>query len=344
MTFDLQSLKRWFQTEKRDLPWRENPSPYRVWISEVMLQQTQASVVIPYYERWMERFPTVEHLAASKIEDVIKTWEGLGYYSRARNLHEGAKTFKGKIPDTYEELSKIKGLGPYTIGAILSFAFHKKIAAVDGNVLRVISRYFALKEDIAKAKTASFIRNIVEQFLPEEESWIINEALIELGAVLCQKKAKCSACPLRTSCQAYIQGITDELPIKTKGPVTTPLYRTVAILKHQGSVLLKKGEKGKIMEDLYEFPYFETNVEGLEKKQLIDLIQKELGLETEVVESLSRVKHTFTRFRVELTPALCSVSTKNYSEGYSWHDIEEIKDLPFSSGHRKIASDLLHIV
>src|ERR1700722_10190653 len=180
--FDIDSLKDWFVREKRDLPWRENPSPYAVWISEVMLQQTQASVVIPYFERWMARFPTVAVLAEASQGEVIKMWEGLGYYSRVRHLHQAAKDlmyrYAGDLPRTREGLEGIKGIGPYTRGAILSFAFHQKAAAVDGNVLRVLARYFAIEEEIEKAKKS--ITELTESILPEEEPWIVMEGLIEL--------------------------------------------------------------------------------------------------------------------------------------------------------------------
>src|SRR3990167_4180187 len=149
--FDHESLKRWFFINRRILPWRENPSPYEVWVSEVMLQQTRVSVVIPYFNRWMKHFPTISDLAKASIEAIIKVWEGLGYYSRARNLHEGAKYLlqfhAGELPDSPEHLKKVRGLGPYTIGAIRSFAFKQKAAAIDGNVLRVIARYFSIMEE-----------------------------------------------------------------------------------------------------------------------------------------------------------------------------------------------------
>ena len=159
-----------------------------------MLQQTQVSVVIPYFDRWMNRFPTLRHLAKATLDEVIKEWEGLGYYSRARNLHEGARyvleKHEGILPETREELQKIKGLGPYTIGAIRSFAFHHKAAAVDGNVIRVLARYFKIEDDIAKPKTIQMIRDRAEAILPEIEPWIVAEALIELGATLCTKKLR----------------------------------------------------------------------------------------------------------------------------------------------------------
>ena len=190
MTFQInnQSLITWFQENKRVFPWRDKISPYATWISEVMLQQTRAEVVVPFFLRWMRLFPTVETLAKAPIETVIKAWEGLGYYRRARYLHSAAcsimENHNGILPNTLENLQKIKGMGPYTVGAILSFAYKKKIAAVDGNVLRVLARHFEIGKEIDKQSTQKEIRDLAESILPEKESWIVNEALIELGATL----------------------------------------------------------------------------------------------------------------------------------------------------------------
>ena len=163
---ELIHLKRWFLDQKRDFPWRENPSPYAVWVSEVMLQQTQAAVVISYFERWMQRFPTIQALADAPLEDVIKEWEGLGYYARARNLHAGARyvveNYEGQLPANAEQLYKIKGLGHYTVGAILSFAFQQRKAAVDGNVLRVLARYYGITDDIGKSATVKKCKDLLK--------------------------------------------------------------------------------------------------------------------------------------------------------------------------------------
>ncbi len=343
--FDHSSLSQWFLDEKRELPWRDSPSPYAVWISEVMLQQTQASVVKPYFERWMERFPTVEHLAEAPLNVVIKLWEGLGYYSRARNLHEGAKAivkeFHGRLPNTYEGLATLKGLGPYTIGAILNFAFHQKAAAVDGNVLRVVTRYFALDLDISKEKNVREIRKLVENFLPEEQPWVVSEALIELGALVCTKQPKCSECPLQKTCKAHLQGKTAALPIKTKGPTTIALQRIAAVISFENLFLVKKGEAGKLMQDLHEFPYFELQPQGMTDKELHLLIAHNLGLTVHSFSKLPQIKHSFTKYRVELHPMRCVALEKHEVAGYSWQTLDALSALPFSSGHRKVF-DLIH--
>lgn len=335
-------LYQWFQNEKRPLPWRENPTPYAVWVSEVMLQQTQVAVVIPYFLKWMERFPTIEVLAKAPLDEVIKVWEGLGYYSRARNLHLGAKqvleTFNGELPNTEKELATIKGLGPYTIGAILSFAFHQKAAAVDGNVIRVLSRLLKIEEDISKPKTLNSLREKALEILPDHEPWIINEALIELGATICKKSPDCPNCPLKKSCQAHLHGVADKLPFKSKKIAITPLHRQVAVITSNNHFLIQKQPQGKVMSGLHEFFYFDA----IDKTPFVKPIKEKLNLEVKFERPLPQVKHGFTRYRVLLTPALLTTPTKTPIDGFQWVEKEKLKDLPFSSGHRKILIQLFN--
>lgn len=330
---DLLALKEWFEEEKRILPWRENPSPYGVWISEVMLQQTQASVVVGYFERWMRRFPTLFSLAEAPWEEVIKLWEGLGYYSRVRHIYRAAQQLvaknQGELPSLRKELEAIKGLGPYTVGAILSFAFHERAAAVDGNVARVLSRHFFIEEDIAKAKVKKNLHDLVLSLLPQEEPWVAMEALIELGAQICQKKPLCEKCPIQKSCLAYKRGKAHLLPVKKKHSPITLLTRYVPVLKFGEKLLLRKEKTGKVMADLYEFPYFEQEISCKE-------IQKIWGIQAVFRLKLSPVKHTFTRYRAELFPALWETTTLSSIEDCHWIEMEEAKTLAFSSGHRRI--------
>lgn len=330
---DTEKLKLWFEKGKRDFPWRREPAAYEVWISEVMLQQTLASVVVDYFERWMGEFPTVEALAAAPIERVIKVWEGLGYYSRARNLHSAAQHLVaycgGKLPDTEEGLRKIPGIGPYTAGAILSFAYQKKAAAVDGNVIRVMTRYFKVEDDVGKPSTVNRLTEIVAKILPDEKPWVAMEALIELGATVCKKKPECVKCPVKEGCLG--KEIADKLPYKEKKIAIMKLTRFAAIFMFNGEVLVRKGDSGKVMAGLYEFPYFD-------KKEEIPC----LGLNAIQVSDLEIVKHSFTRFRVELFPSLWQVKEKRAIAGYEWVSLEMIGKLPFSSGHRRILKGLLN--
>lgn len=341
---DWQSLKKWFLREKRDLPWRINSTPYSIWVSEIMLQQTHVAVVIPYFERWLDRFPTIQKLAEASLQDVLKIWEGLGYYSRARNLHEGAryilKQFQGQIPSDRYELEKIKGLGPYTIGAILSFAFHQKTAAVDGNVIRVLTRYFMLEEDISKASTLKIIRALAEEILPDDEHWLVNEGLIELGAKVCGKNPKCKECPLQATCQSYIYGTMHQLPRKAAKKEITHLYRGVAVIHSNDYFLVSKGKAGKIMADLYEFPYFEMGHNMVSVEKVSQLIYELINLEIEFIDVLRKVSHSFTRYRAHLTPYLFSTSSLKNIKGYVWLHLQDLRKMPFSAGHRRVLEQL----
>lgn len=328
----MQVLHDWFLECQRTFPWREDPTPYKVWISEVMLQQTRASVVVSYFERWIQRFPDVATLAAASLEEVIKLWEGLGYYSRARNLYQGAqeilRRFGGQIPSTKEELLSIRGIGPYTVGAILSFGFKKKAVAVDGNVLRVIARLFSIEENICTARARRKIAEKAEQLLDPQAPWITMEALIELGALICTLKPRCEICPLQEKCLGKHKAHL--LPIKNVEQEITHLERAVIWLEVEEEVLVQKGEKGKVMADLYQFPYFEKRT-GIKK-----IIQQTFGIDAELIEILPTVTHTFTRFKAKLYPFRFRGKVKKEIAGYEWIPRAKLKDLPFSAGHRRI--------
>lgn len=325
----MKELHQWFEQNRRDFPWRREKTPYRVWISEVMLQQTRASVVVPYFERWMNLFPDVEALAAARLEAVIKAWEGLGYYSRARNLHAGAKEiverFGGKIPDGKEALESIRGLGPYTVGAILSFGFHKRAAAVDGNVVRVLSRYFLIEENVSKTAVKRRIQERAEELLDEREPWVTAEALIELGATHCAPRPRCEGCPLQSGCKAFREKKAEALPIKNEEAKTVELRRVVFWIEAEGKVLVRKGEAGRVMADLYEFPYAEGKQEG----------PKLWFKQWRVMRRLPGVTHTFTRFKAHLEPLIVRAEMREVA-GHIWIEKERLGELPFSSGHRKI--------
>ncbi|MBI3508514.1 MAG: A/G-specific adenine glycosylase [Chlamydiia bacterium] len=320
----MQRLHEWFHQHRRAFPWRTHPTPYRVWISEIMLQQTRAAVVVPYFERWMTLFPDIFGLAAAPVEAVIKAWEGLGYYSRARNLHIAARQiverFKGELPAAKEKLEQLKGLGPYTVGAILSFGFHQRAAAVDGNVLRVLSRYFAIEENVSKIAVRKKIEEKAEELLDSKEPWVTAEAFIELGATVCTMRPRCEDCPLQGECLALQTGKQEYLPIKDSPMAVTHLHRIVLVIVAEEHVLVRKGAVGKVMADLYEFPYY---AKGAKVPQL--------------GSPWPKVEHTFTRFKAHLYPYLASMERRWPIPGCEWVRCSELLHLPFSSGHRKIA-------
>jgi len=320
-------LISWFQVNQRSLPWRATHTRYAVWISEVMLQQTQVDRAIPYFKRWMKTFPDPAAVAEAEEDLLLRLWEGLGYYSRARNLKKGAEylcqAYRGELPDSYSALQEVKGLGPYTIGAILSFAFKRKVPAVDGNVLRVLSRFFAIEDPIDKGKTQKKIRELCLSILPDEEPWIIMEALIELGALVCQKKAKCHECPLSHECLGKSKA--NLLPVKSKREKAVHLHRDVAVIYSGTELLLQKGNQGKVMADLWEFPYFDrgSNIEDI------------LGISLTPKRALQEMSHGFTKYKAFLYPHLYE-GEKTSLLNYFWIPFDAVIKMPFSSGHRRI--------
>ncbi len=332
----IENLKIWFEQNKRVFPWRESPTPYAVWVSEVMLQQTRASVVVSYFNKWMKRFPTVTSLAAASAEDVLKMWEGLGYYSRARNLQKGAVEIElmgGQIPSSLGELLQISGIGPYTAGAILNFAFHQKALAIDGNVERVVSRYRGIEGNLKAGIAKKILEEEVLFLLPEEKPWVIMEGLIELGATFCLPTPKCEECPLKKNCVANLQGKTKEIPFKKKRKETIFLEKQVAVLFYGASVLIEKKEEGKLLGGLVEFPSFPYKpYENIEKEVL-----KFLGIESVFQEELPAQSQSFTRYRLELYPTILQVSQKIEVPGFFWKSLAELEQsLTFSSGHKRI--------
>lgn len=337
-------LKDWFELSQRPFPWRRmsfnTPRfPYAVWVSEVMLQQTRAEVVVPFFSSWMQRFPSIEALAGAKETDVLKAWEGLGYYSRAKRLWLGAQHLVshhgGKLPSSYDELLKIPGFGPYTAGAVASFAFHKKAAAVDGNVSRVLTRLFAIEDPIDSSTTQKHLRTLALQILPEEKPWIIAEALIELGAVICTRRPHCKACPLQEVCLARRNNTTEKFPYKKRKEAIEKIYRNVAIVICNEKILVNQVGPGKVMAGLYEFPYFEKNEEAF-SEQLKSLNIEEFSL----LSTLDQVRHSFTRYLAHLFPFVIECKQEIEVKGYQWFPLKDLSKLPFSSGHRKILEQL----
>jgi len=259
-----QDILAWYHHIKRDLPWRQNHDPYRIWVSEIMLQQTRVDTVIGYYTAFMEKFPTVDKLATAPEEEVLKSWEGLGYYSRARNLQAGARMvmelYNGIIPQDRTAVAGLKGVGPYTCGAIMSIAFNESIPAVDGNVMRVISRFFCLEDDIAKSSTRIGIEKIVDTMIPEGEARYFNQALMELGALICTPKSpSCLICPVMEHCEARIQGRELQLPIKAKAKKARIEHRVSVIVEgtgvNTGKVLVRQRPAKGLLADMWELPH-----------------------------------------------------------------------------------------
>lgn len=290
----------------------------------------------------MQKFPTIKKLSEANLSDVIKTWEGLGYYSRARNLHAGSiqimQEFGGVFPDDYDKLLKIKGIGPYTAGAILSFAYHKKQPAVDGNVIRVIARHDALKEDVSKQSAQKIIWNRVLSLLPDKDPHLVMEALIELGATNCFTSASCFSCPLNQSCKAFIKDEVQNYPHKSKRPKPTLLHRVVWVLEHEKHLLVKKeADNQKIMAGLIEFPYDETSPEN----PTSELFSSTLKNNARLISKHPVQKHTFTRYKAFLYPHHYQLKERVEIKDHFWMSVGDLKHQAFSSGHKKIFQGLL---
>ena len=289
-------LLEWYDKGHRILPWREDPTAYKVWISEIMLQQTRVEAVKPYFQRFMEALPEVKSLAECEEETLLKLWEGLGYYNRARNLKKAARQimseYGGKIPDTREELIKLAGIGSYTSGAISSIAFGKKVPAVDGNVLRILNRLSLDEEDILKEATKKRIEQQLWEVMPDKRSGDFNQALMELGATVCipNGKPKCEECPWQQICLAHRTGREMEFPKKEAKKNRTIEKKTVLIIQDENKTALHKRSSKGLLAGLYEFPMMEGHVS--QKRVLAYL--KEIGLEILRIQKIDSSKHIFS--------------------------------------------------
>ena len=261
------SLIHWYLQNKRDLPWRNTTNPYWIWLSEIMLQQTRVAQGLPYFLTFTEAFPTIFDLAKADEEQVLKLWQGLGYYSRARNLHATAKyiafDLNGEFPSNYKELLKLKGVGEYTAAAIASFSYNEPVAVLDGNVFRVLSRYFNVDSDISLPKTKTEFQNLAQEVLAKDNPALFNQAIMEFGALQCvPKNPDCNSCVLNSSCAGLQYKRVNELPVKNKKIKISKRYLNYLVLKDlEGKMIVQKREGKGIWENLYEFPLIETKAQ-----------------------------------------------------------------------------------
>jgi len=283
------TLIKWYVQNKRDLPWRNDTNPYSIWLSEIMLQQTRVAQGLPYYLRFIAAFPTVFDLAKADEEQVLKMWQGLGYYSRARNLHKTAKQiafeFNGEFPKSYPQLLKLKGIGAYTAAAIASFSYNETVPVVDGNVFRVLSRYFDVETDIASAGAKKEFAQLALALLPKDEANIFNQAIMEFGALQCVPKSpNCGICVFNDSCLALQKKKVAQLPVKSKKVKVSNRYFNYLIFsdEDQNTIIRKRTQKG-IWYNLYEFPLLETVV--LEPDEtILTLIQNQTFVDNKIIE------------------------------------------------------------
>ncbi len=346
------NLLAWWDTGHTALPWREQPTPYAIWVSEIMLQQTQINTVIPYYQRWMTRFPTVQDLAAASLDEVLKLWEGLGYYSRARNLHAAAQTIvnehDGQLPTTVPDLLTLKGIGRYTAGAIASIAFDKPAPILDGNVIRVLSRLTDLAEDVTKTATKKRLWQMATDLVPMKRPGDFNQAMMELGQRVClSAKPHCLLCPLRDDCLARQRGTILERPSRPPRK-NIPHYDVAAgvIWENTNSkrFLIAQRPLNGLLGGLWEFPGGkQENGENL-PQTLQREIQEELAIEINVGHHLTSIKHAFTHFRITLHAfhATHTGGTPQHIDvaNHAWVTLDDLDNYAFAVTDQKIIAAL----
>ena len=351
MSFDFSTpLLAWYAEHKRQLPWRESGTPYGVWLSEVMLQQTQVVTVIPYYERFLKAFPSPTALADAHEDLVLKMWEGLGYYNRCHNLLKAMRQVRddhgGRIPDTPEAFSKLPGVGPYTCAAVQSIAFGHKIAAVDGNVIRVVSRLIALEDEVSTARAKKAIQSIVDGAIPKERPGDFNQAMMELGATICTpKKPACERCPIAEFCQAAKEKSQDSFPVKVKRkPVPTHEVALAAVVSGSGKLLVQKRPATGHLAGMWEFPGGKTKKGESHAETLIRRTKEETGFDIKAGKPIGTTTHAYSHFKVRLHLYLCALASGETPEAgrglkgqpLAWIDIEALDDLAFPAANRKL--------
>ena len=304
-------LLAWWGNHQRDLPWRQRRTPYRVWVAEMMLQQTQVATVEPYYRRWLRAFPSFRALAAARLDDILKCWEGLGYYSRARNMHAAAKTvvkrFSGRLPRTTDELRGLPGVGPYTAGAIASIAFGADEPVLDGNVIRVLCRLFAVRKNPRATATRKNLWSLAGELIPSGQAGPFNEALMDLGATVCIPKGPdCPNCPLRPICRARRRGLQGRLPLRAATKRTPHYDIAVGIVIRRGRVLIDRRPAEGLLGGLWEFPGGKIEAGESAADAVRREVREEVGIDvTPESHPLVTVQHAYSHFRITMQAFVC---------------------------------------
>jgi len=354
-------LLAWFATNARDLPWRRTLDPYAVWVSEIMLQQTQVKTVIPYYERWMKELPEIAALARASSERIHKLWEGLGYYTRVRNMQKAARVIVekhgGGFPTNFDEVLALPGIGRYTAGAICSIAFNQPAPILDGNVIRVLTRLFGIRENAREKETNARLWKLAEELVqaaslrpsifdvrPSSSGpcSALNQALMELGALICTpRQPRCEACPLAKRCVARRDDLTEELPDLGQRAPSTARRFVACVLEREGTFLARQRPAGVVNAHLWEFPNTEVAPDAGDASAR-RLLESELGVTLLSIAPFTSVKHTITRYRIQLDVFRSTLSEAGPGAGAGeWIKPSKLRQLPFTSAHRKVLLQLL---
>lgn len=337
----------WYRKEGRKLPWRMTKSPYRIWVSEVMLQQTRVASAIPYYERFLNAFPTVKRLAEADLQEVLKQWEGMGYYARARNLHQSARMvmerYEGSIPDNMEDLLSLPGVGRSTAGAILSLAHGRRTPILDANIQRLLCRLSVVQGDPQKSHTKHLLWDLMERLLPEEQTRPFNQGLMDIGALFClPRNPRCQNCPLSSLCLAFATGVQDRIPPLKKARPLPLRERGVAILWWKGDLLIHHRPSIGFLGGLWEFPGVHLDGAGSVFHLLPRMLKRECGLSIHLKGEIFSFLHEYTHFKemIRVFSGDCQQGKNLFSEGFRWVQPEEIEQLPLSASHRRIAQEV----
>lgn len=342
-------LLAWYARHKRDLPWRRTRDPYRIWLSEILLQQTRVEAVIPYYTKFLARFPDVLTLANAPLDDVLKTWEGAGYYARARNLHRAAQFVAnergGKFPRTVAGLLELPGIGRYTAGAIASIAFKVNTPVVDGNVVRVLCRYFGIRDDPKASATQERLWNIAAELLPEGQAREFNQALMELGATIClPKNPRCLLCPVQTDCVARQQGLQNVLPLKRAKKELPHKIIAAGVIYKKGRILIQQRLNEGLLGGLWEFPGGKVEAGESLEECVAREVREELGIAVRVGNEIIAVEHAYSHFSITLHAFHCDFVSGRIkmasAQKWKWVKPGELEQYAFPAANRKIIAAL----
>lgn len=341
--FDIPSFQNgiltWYENEKRDLPWRRSINPYYIWVSEIMLQQTRVDTVIPFFEHFITLFPTIQDLATADEQLVLKAWEGLGYYSRARNLHHAAKEvvekYNGIVPKDPKVFGTLKGVGPYTRGAVMSIAYGFPEPAVDANVMRVLSRILRIEENISEHRVKNEFETITRELVPQEDPSSFNQGLMELGALICTpKEPMCMFCPVQSLCRAYEDGVQEQLPIKGKKKKQRVITYAALLIEYEGKYVIEQRPQTGLLANLWQFPMIPLDEMSLEDGVL--WLSSEYGMELTIGKEVGTLKHVFSHIIWEITIYKAKMSTHSKDERIEIVHPDAFDLYPFPVSHLKM--------
>ncbi len=349
-TFIRKALLQWYHVNRRRLPWRESVSPYGVWVSEVMLQQTQVKTVIPYYLKFMDNYPRVQDLADADLESILKSWEGLGYYARARNLHKAAgivsKEMAGKVPDAFDRFLSLPGVGDYICSAVQSIAFGHAHAVVDGNVKRVLARFFSMDTPVNHSRSHKVFKAVATRLLDRNDPGSFNQAIMELGALICTPKSPdCANCPVSSRCSAMAQNAIEQFPTRIKKPKIPIRHISVGIVRKPGQhsdrdiVLITRRKLDGLLGGLWEFPGGKVENGETAEAACLREIKEETGINAEIAQFLTRVTHAYTHFKIEMDVFYCNyISGQVKLKGpidHKWVRVNQLDQYPFPKANLK---------